>query len=144
MADNDFADRIKKIAVTVDEGINRTVKQIALAVDAAVVQQTPVDTGRARANWLVSLEVATTDTIAPYDLGKEGSSGGANAQAAIQQAIDALVDRKPGQSIHITNNLPYIARLNEGHSAQAPVGFVQTAIANGLQSVANIKVSDGN
>jgi hypothetical protein len=137
MADNDFADRIKQIAVTVDEGINRTVKQIALAVDAAVVQATPVDTGRARSNWIASLEVASGDTIEPL------APGALATQAAIQAAIDALAQRKPGQSIHLTNNLPYIVRLNEGHSAQAPSGFVQTAIANGLQSVANIKVIDG-
>ena len=28
----------------------------------------------------------------------------------------------------ISNNVPYIRRLNDGHSKQAPVGFIQRAV----------------
>jgi formaldehyde-activating enzyme involved in methanogenesis len=32
----------------------------------------------------------------------------------------------------VSNNVPYINRLNEGHSAQAPAGFVQQAVAKAV------------
>ena len=35
--------------------------------------------------------------------------------------------------VHITNNVPYIEALNEGHSPQEAAGFVQRAIARALQ-----------
>jgi hypothetical protein len=42
-----------------------------------------------------------------------------------------------GGSIFIANNLPYIVPLNNGHSQQAPMGFIQTAILNGIAAVKN-------
>jgi hypothetical protein len=30
--------------------------------------------------------------------------------------------------MHITNNLPYIVRLNQGYSAQAPAGYVEQGV----------------
>jgi len=38
------------------------------------------------------------------------------------------------ESVHISNDAPYIGRLNAGSSSQAPAGFVQRAIADGIRA----------
>jgi hypothetical protein len=37
--------------------------------------------------------------------------------------------------VYISNNLPYIDRLNKGHSKQAPAGFIESAINAGLTAI---------
>lgn len=135
-----FANRIKNLGQRVEDGVNRIVKETALAIDRELVLATPVDTGRARSNWIASVGSSVSQEIEPYSPGEGGSTSGANAQAAINQATAAINSRQPGEDIYLSNNLPYIKRLNEGHSAQAPEGFIETAIQNGIQVIENAKV----
>ncbi len=124
----DFSKRMKAHGANVVKNGNAIKRKAALAVDATVVLATPVDTGRARSNWQVNLNSAADGSIEPYAPGKSGSTAGTNAQAALDQGKQVIGTAQPTQAIHITNNLPYIGRLNDGSSAQAPAGFVQTAI----------------
>ncbi|MCP5041081.1 MAG: HK97 gp10 family phage protein [bacterium] len=80
---------------------------------------TPVDTGRARGNWQLSVNAPLTGTLDVLD--KSGSSPIALAATAVN-AVQGFED------IWLTNNLPYILALEEGHSKQAPSGFVVQAI----------------
>lgn len=129
-----FAKRIRKLGQNIERNADKAVRRCALAVDSAVVLATPVDTGRARGNWQVELNtpaVGTTDNLSP------------SGREAIEQGKARIADYKGGSkeaSINITNNLPYIGRLNEGHSAQAPAGFVERAIDVGVQAVKNFSV----
>ena len=108
-------DRAKRFSINTDQAI----KKIALDVDKSVVLATPVDTGRARANWQASIN-SPIDTVSS----DSDSSGG----KTISQAQAAIATYRSGDTIHITNNLPYIKRLNEGWSKQAPAGFVDKAV----------------
>ena len=130
-----FANRVREVGVRVQDNADAMTREVALAVDAAVVMATPVDTGRARSNWQVALGAAPTGTRAPYSPGEEGSTSGTNTQAAIEQGRQAISGYRGGQVIHITNNLSYIGRLNAGHSAQAPSGFVERAVLAGVAAV---------
>lgn len=132
---DDFAKRIFVIASNIDRNGPQIVRKVGLAIHQAVVLATPVDTGRARANWVVQLGSPYRQTIAPFVPGEKGSTGGANAQAAINQGQAALADVKSGDQIFISNNLPYITRLNQGWSAQAPAAFVEQAVNAGVQAV---------
>jgi hypothetical protein len=71
-----------------------------------------------------------------------GSTGEANAAAAIEQAAAVIegYDIDKNRSIHISNNLPYIGPLNDGHSKQAPAAFVQMAVMDGLATVRGAKI----
>lgn len=137
----EFSQKIRIRARNAEKEINRIVRATALAVDQQVVLETPVDTGRARSNWLVGVGSSPTQTIEPYAPGtKLGKGEGANANAAIAQGAGAIATRKPEQDIFISNNLDYISKLNDGFSAQAPAGFVQKAIQTGAAVIRRSKV----
>lgn len=130
----DFSRRFEEISRQVRTGATDLQRKVALAIDQTIVLATPVDTGRARANWVVSVEVAFSGVREPYAPGSKGSSGADNAQAAIDQGKAAVGAHQPGQTIFISNNLPYIIRLNQGWSAQAPAGFIEAAVDAGLRA----------
>lgn len=136
----EFARRIRERGRQVEEGVNEIVKKTAIVADREVVLSTPVDTGRARSNWLLSLGGPSTSEIEAYAQGKGGSSGAANANAAMAQAQAAVRGRRPEQDVYISNNLPYIGRLNDGWSAQAPAGFVQAAVQRAAAAIRNMRV----
>lgn len=123
----DLNGMMKNAAKKVSENSDRLVRRCALAIDAAVVLATPVDTGRARSNWQVEIGGAATGTVEATD--KSG-------QGAIAQGTQAIERYVGGQgAIFITNNLPYIERLNDGWSAQAPAGFVERAVQIGVDAI---------
>lgn len=131
---------MRVVAQGVADGADAIVRKCALAVDGAVVLGTPVDTGRARSNWQVNLDAPAAGTRDAYVPGKEGSTKGPNAQAAIDQGSSVISRYKGGQVIHITNNLAYIGRLNEGWSAQAPAGFVEAAVLSGVAQIRGARI----
>lgn len=143
-----FIARMNIRAANVPKEVNRVKRLAALAVDQTIVLATPVDTGRARSNWLVSLGQPTSQAIDPYDPLTPGRDPvkigeGGNAQGAIDQAQQEIAKAVPEQSIYITNNVPYIKKLNEGWSSQAPAEFVQQAIDAGLKVVAGARIDTG-
>lgn len=124
-----FGRKMRVTGATVVENATALVRRVALAVDAELVYSTPVDTGRARSNWQVELDQPATGTVAPV-----------GAAEAIARAEAKVQGSTPGGTIHITNNLPYIGRLNEGWSAQAPAGFVERAVLNGALRIRGAKL----
>lgn len=83
-----------------------------------VILRTPVDTGRARANWQATIGAPAS-----------GEVNAVGAQAAIAQAESAAA-QAPGQVFWLVNNLPYINRLEfEGWSRQAPAGMLRVSVA---------------
>lgn len=143
-----FIARMNLRAANVPKEVNRVKRLAALAVDQTVVMATPVDTGRARSNWVVSMAEPSGQVVDPYAPLASGKdpfkiSETANANAAINQGQEVIAKVTPGQTICVTNNLPYIQRLNEGYSAQAPAMFVQQAMDAGLKAVAGARIDTG-
>lgn len=95
-------------------------QKIAGEVFRRVILRTPVDTGRARGNWQVTIG-------APSDLTLDGTDGG---RSAVLRAIETVRGWRLGSAaIYLTNNLPYIERLENGWSKQAPTGMVALTVA---------------
>jgi hypothetical protein len=138
----DFAKRMSRISVEVEDGVERVVKDCAVAVTRTVINATPVDTGRARSNWTAEMDEAFHKLFPAHVPGAKGSTGDANAEIAIEQAEAAInqFDINKNNSIHISNSLPYIGALNDGHSKQAPTDFVKLAVLDGLATIRNTKV----
>jgi len=141
---SDFSRRITLRGRKVAEGADALVRKVALAADQAVVMGTPVDTGRARSNWIASVGSPASAVIDAYAPGEAGSTEAANTQAAMDQAASVISGYDAGEEIHITNNLPYIQRLNDGYSAQAPANFVEQAVMEAAQVVQFGRIVDGN
>lgn len=83
--------------------------------------------GRFKSNWLAATGAAM-NTATPETTDPNGSA----TRAAIKQKLDGW---KPGQTIWITNSLPYAQRLEYGWSKQAPGGIVRLAVQNYSQAI---------
>jgi uncharacterized protein CbrC (UPF0167 family) len=109
------------VARKVESETARFIADAAVEVVRDVASSTPIRTGQAQANWLTAI-------------GKQFSYYIANAGAnnawydSMQWAQNALQTVKYNDVIHITNNVPYIVKLNQGSSTQAPALFVQMAV----------------
>ncbi len=124
-----FARNIQVRAFKMVENVDALVRRVALAVDTAVVLRTPVDTGRARANWQVNIGSPAVGEVATPGSPDQGSA------TALTAAQSTIATYKGQGNIHITNNVPYIGKLNEGHSRQAPAGFVEAAVVAGIEAI---------
>ena len=96
----------------------------AIAIDALeqLIQYTPVDTGRARGNWIVNIGAPSSD----YDPENKDKSGEA-ARAAGLAIISQARWRYKGtftSDLYIVNNTPYIEYLEDGRSLDASLGFM--------------------
>lgn len=138
----EFGRRMKRRGKNLSGNVGRIMRAAALAVDREVVLATPVDTGRARSNWIVSIGSPRGGVINAYSPhakysggGGQGTSEGANAAAAMNQGAAAIATQKNNKVIYIQNNLHYIADLNNGSSAQAPRNFMAIAAKVGLNTV---------
>lgn len=134
----DLSNKMNRLAKVIPVNVKTGLKQTVLAIDQVLVTSTPVDTGRARSNWVVGIGPSTR-AIDAYAPGEKGSTAAENAEAALRQARDFL-DSTDVSVIYISNNLDYIQYLNEGSSAQAPAGFIEEAVQAGIDYVKNMKV----
>ena len=128
--------QIRIIAGSLDKFTNKLIKKLALDITANLVEDTPVDTGWARANWVPSIGLPIVETAIPRD--REDQISLVSGKLGEQQiGIDkiALSYSIEMGSIFISNNVPYILKLNEGTSRQAPSAFVQAAIARGVSNI---------
>lgn len=112
-------------------------KAASKAGDAAAVRATPVDTGKARSNWIVSVD-GTIDVqlppYVPYPKTSQGAGAGiaetANASAAIAQgdAAVAAFDAAANDTIYVQNSADHIERLENGWSAQQPSSMLDIGL----------------
>ena len=115
--------QIRAIVNDLDRLTERVVRKIALDVTANLIEQTPVDTGWARANWVPAIGAPVVRDLT----GAGRNLAAASAEQAAGQAGVLRYKLNRGK-VFVSNNAPYITRLNDGHSRKAPAGFVQRAI----------------
>ena len=116
-----FAEKIKAAPAVVQ-------KKIAIDLWSSITRRTPVDTGRARANWFLNVG-APSQRVDEYPDAKTGS-----VPAPELPDISKVDGYQP---VFIINNLPYIEALENGHSKQAPNGMVRLAIQAAELRLAN-------
>lgn len=119
---------MRKVAQDVEPAVDDTLRKVALVANQTLVVATPVDTGRARANWQVSINAEVDAELDSTD-----------AHGAITRN-EGVIKGYRGGEILIQNNVPYIGALNNGSSAQAPAGFVEKAIQAAARAVSRAKV----
>lgn len=136
----DLADRMDKEAAKINKAASDAAIFMAETLVAELAYTTPVDTSQALSSWIVTLEAPSKDRKFPHYYGEFGSSQAASAAETIRLAKEALKNKKPGQAIWITNNQPYIVRLNQGWSQQQPAGFIERAILIARRATAKRKL----
>jgi hypothetical protein len=108
-------------------------------LEAPPPEGTPVDTSQALSNWQVGLNSPVDDRIPPLVPGQKGSTQAASSTAALAIAEQTLLLKKAGETIYISNALPYIRRLNdEGYSPQSD-HFVERAVLAGKAFLATAR-----
>lgn len=91
---------------------------LTLEIHGELVESTPVDTGFARNNWVIT---NGAPAVGVFETGSAPDPGMAIATA------------KTDVPMYITNNVQYIGKLNQGHSPQAPAEFVQRDITKVIE-----------
>lgn len=121
-------DDIKQVKVDIRQSTTKEIIRLALDIHSELVdnppQGTPVDTGWASVNWWPSVGTPATGNTGRPDEGSAGSRASQQA-AGVTQVLSYTLSTAP---IYITNNVPYINRLNNGWSQQSPAGFVDRAV----------------
>lgn len=110
--------------------VNKMVRALALEAMMRIMLKNPVDTGRSRANWNVS--IGEPDTRAIWNLTVNDWA----AREALGAATIEKANFFSGDELYITNGIEYIKRLEEGYSKQAPQGMVGVTVAE-LRPVAD-------
>jgi hypothetical protein len=99
--------------------IEKAARAVALDAFSRIIVKTPVDTGRARGNWMIDVQIVPEGWAEQYDRG---------GMATQDKGRAMLAAYKLGYEIHIRNNLPYIVALENGWSQEAPEGMVKTTM----------------
>lgn len=123
---SDFALQVGEFARKTKLRTDTVIRKAGAEVLASVVNRSPVDTGRFRANWVVSYEPTTKTTL---NLDRSGID-------TINRGLKVIQLLNPGQDeLWITNGLPYARRLEYGWSQQAPAGMVRITVREWRQFI---------
>jgi len=124
-----FAKDIKDFTLEFNDAAEDTVRGTAIKLWGAIVDSSPVDEGRFRANWIASFD-DTDSTVESKD------KGGDRTKAKITGSV---LSQKDYSQFTLTNNLPYGeviefgkygdgSKTSGGYSKQAPQGVVRTNV----------------
>lgn len=103
-------------------GVSKT--NIAKELYTTIARLTPIDSGQATINWNISVGEADK-TVVLLDKNKKLTKE--QAMGPVNQKADSIPDNASG-NIVISNNLPYIEKLENGSSLQAPSGMIGTSL----------------
>lgn len=116
-----FHGTVSKFAQSFGRRINQAHRKVTLELGRMIVQRTPVDTGRLRANW-----IHKTGSAPNYSLPLKDKSG----NATIAKLASGLESSGAGRVDYLVNNLTYGPRIEyEGYSKKAPNGMVRVSVA---------------
>lgn len=122
-----FGRDLEKFAAKTKLSITQVHRGVVLELFSSVVKDTPVDTGRARANWLPAANSVRTGTVAwgTDPKGNKFKRPNTATQEALKEVQQVAQEAKAGDVTIMVNNLPYIGALENGSSKQAPQGMVR-------------------
>lgn len=131
--------QIRVIIAGLNGFVTRIVKKLVLDIVANLQAApneggTPVDTGWARANWIPVIGTASRKATPKPGDHAQTAQAAANllSQGEAAVAVIATTYRTSMGPVTIANNVPYILKLDAGHSKQAPAGFIRRGIVKAL------------
>ncbi len=138
--EKDISQLITDVAQKYNRGIDDVVEDVAVSLSQRIIERTPVGQpstwqnpnsappgyvgGRARANWFPTIGTPSDDTT---------DSTSTNESAS---RITGIKEQIAGNVYYLTNNLPYIRRLEyDNWSKQAPRGMVRVTLREALKEL---------
>ena len=118
------AEKIEQIMLGRTE---KLMKMASVEFFRQVIISTPVDTGRARYGWYITVNAPSTQTP------PEGNYVVPDINSHSNVGTFTVKDK-----LYITNNVPYITALNNGSSKQAPARFVENAAVRVQNAIAKL------
>lgn len=129
-----FGERMKRRGEQIEQRAGTLLGVVSSGIVNGVVPRTPIKSGMARRNWQVQINSAPSNILpAPVNPGD-------GEREALGNASKVLSTVKSGSTVHITNNAPHIAELNNGSSMQAPAMFVQIEVINALGRIKDFRL----
>ena len=121
-----FTKQLELATLNLQNFSEEAVKGTIFKVIGMVIKRTPVDLGTARGNWQATVNSPSVSPIAVQD--KSGDPTITKAQK--------VLDQMPlGSTFYLTNNLPYILKLEYGGYPNPPKGG-QGKTINGFSRLA--------
>lgn len=117
-----FLSSVESFSRKVEEETDQLVSTLFADLSAKVIEGTPVDTGRSRGNWYPSKDAPSS----AYD---ENYFDPTAAKAVDRAAVFSL-GVKAGGIVWLSSSVPYIDKLENGSSRQAPLGMVSVSLAS--------------
>jgi hypothetical protein len=120
---------LSQIGGYAEEKMEKLLRAVVFETETRLKLGSPVDTGRFRGSWVLGENQASA-----YDAGEYQPATGKYRGQTQPPESPALKKRvsigyqagqeKIGNVYHISNSLPYAEALANGHSTQAPAGWV--------------------
>ena len=141
MSNAAFRSNFSKILKKAGGNAEEVVRQAAILLQNNMIMKSPVDSGRFKGNWqcgIGGINSAITERKDTTPLGDYDHVGASLATEGV------LKGWKPGQTINLTNSLPYARVLEYGRangapgSMQAPNGMVRISVQNYASHVAKV------
>ena len=138
-----FTSEMGRFSEQTQRRINNIVIGASFDLSRKIIKRTPVGNpdewtppirppgytgGSARGNWQASIN-------SPIRSERQNIDSNGNATIAEMMTV---AQRSVGQVFYLTNNLPYIERLENGWSQQAPAGMVRVSFAELRRSMSRV------
>lgn len=135
-----YSDDIAAAKLQIENVTNETIIDVTLRIHATLVSNppagTPIDFGWASASWFINVGAPTSGNGGQLNVDNPSAVTAREAQqgASVARFVTGY-DYTSGQTVHVGNNVPYINRLNNGWSNQAPAGFVGDAVQEAVTTI---------
>ena len=129
-----------RIQKDIEKRYDRALRATMMAMTVEVIGGTPVDTGRAKGNWQVSVGSPNNSVSESNDKTQKNNISGAKIAQANNQISSAI-----GDVYYLTNNLPYIGVLEfkPEFSNKQEAGWVRGAAQRFIPNLEhNLKVEN--
>ncbi len=101
------------------DDLNEVTIKSVLELRSRLIVNSPVDTGRFRANWQYGLDTAPGGVV---------ETKGTSESPAPAPATPNIAPQAIGHTHILVNNVPYANRIEDGWSDQAPKGVVSLRV----------------
>lgn len=113
---DNFEDQIARFIEETQQKVDDVLQTIVIQIGRTLVTLSPVDTGRFKGNWQLSIDVGTNASLLRQD---------PNGYATIADIASTANRFTAGQVAYIQNHLLYGNDLEYGSSRQAPDGVLR-------------------